>query len=107
MSKFSGKIGFAQTTETSIGVWKDVVVERFYKGDMTKSSYRYSDKDRTNSNITLNNSISIVADSYAISNIGNLKYAVVYGTPWEITDVDIKYPRLILQLGGVYNGETL
>ena len=26
-------------------------------------------------------------------------------TKWKVTSVDVQYPRLILTLGGVYNGE--
>jgi hypothetical protein len=51
------------------------------------------------------NNISIVADAFATENFGYMKYAVVKGVKWRITDIQVQYPRLILMIGGIYNGK--
>ena len=57
-----------------------------------------------NDDININNSISIVADPYAYENFHNMRYAILEGVKWKITNVEINRPRLILTIGGVYNG---
>ena len=106
MAKFYGKIGFAITGEIRPGVWDDAVIERDYVGDTIKRTYRYSSSDKVNDDLTINNSISIVADSFANENLGTMKYVKFMGTNWKIESIEPAYPRLILNLGGVYNGPT-
>lgn len=106
MSKYYGKIGFAQTVNTAPGVWEDVVVERYYKGDILTNLRRWEKSDGVNDNINISNRISIVADSFAISNLYNLKYIEFTGSLWKVTDISVEPPRLVLSIGGVYNGST-
>ena len=35
----------------------------------------------------------------------SMVYVELMGEKWKVTDVEIQYPRLILSIGGVYNGE--
>jgi hypothetical protein len=105
MAKFYGKIGFsAGNTEVSPGVWEDTVEERFYKGEVTRNSLSFREADKVNNDFSVNNSISIIADTYANQNISAMRYVVWMGTHWVISGVDVVSPRLILRLGGVYNG---
>ena len=60
-----------------------------------------------NNDITVGNSISIVADDdYAINHFFKIKYVRWTGVLWTVTNVEVKSPRLILSLGSVYNGPT-
>lgn len=104
MSKYCGKIGYATTTETSPGIWTEVITERRYYGDVTRLSRRLENGDRLNNNVNISHSISIVADGYAYDNILALRYAEWMGTKWKVTDAEVQRPRMILTLGGVYNG---
>lgn len=104
MGKFFGAIGFAETEETSPGVWEESISERNYYGDTARLSRRLENGEHLNSNVNVNHSISIVADGYAYENILSIRYAEWLGTRWKITDVEVQRPRLILTLGGVYNG---
>jgi hypothetical protein len=107
MAKFFGPIGFAITTETRPGVWKDQIEERDYIGDVIRDTSRWAaSSDSTNDDLTLNNQISIVADPFALNHFHTMKYIRFGGTNWKITGVEQKYPRLILTIGGVYNGST-
>ena len=104
MAKWHGVIGFAETTEVEPGIWDDKIVEYTYVGDLIGNSRNLQTSNGVNDNITINNQISIVADPYAREHFFNMRYATFSGTKWKVTNVDVKYPRLILSLGGVYNG---
>lgn len=108
MARFHGKVGFGLTTETSenSGVWEDFVVEHKYRGDVVKNTRKLEDSQGVNYNITVANSISIVADTFAIKQFLNIKYVRWNGNLWTVESVTVQSPRLILDLGSVYNGPT-
>lgn len=103
MAKFYGSIGYAETVETSPGVWKEQITKREYFGELIRNTRKLQTADQVNDNININNEVSIIADPYAISNFHSMRYAEFMGTKWKISNVEVKYPRLILTLGGVYN----
>lgn len=105
MAKFYGKIGYASTVETKPGVYEEQIVERYYYGDLIRNTRRLQSADQVNDDINISNEISIVADPYATNNFHTMRYAVFMGTKWKISNVEVSYPRLILTLGGVYNGQ--
>ena len=105
MAKFYGKIGYANTVETKPGVYEDQIVERSYYGDLIRNTRRLQSADQVNDDINISNEISIVADPYATNNFHTMRYAIFMGTKWKISNVEVSYPRLILTLGGVYNGQ--
>ncbi len=106
MAKYIGLIGYAKTVETTPGVWMDQIIERKATGEFVRNSSKWSiASDSTNDNLDVNNQISILADPYASENFHTMKYLTFMGTKWKITNVEVRYPRLILTVGGVYNGE--
>lgn len=105
MAKWFGVIGYAEQVETEPGVWKETITEREYFGDMTRNTRRLQSTDQLNDDISISNEISIVSDPYANENFHSMRYATYMGTKWKITSVEVQYPRLILSLGGVWNGE--
>lgn len=104
--KYYGKIGFVEQVETKPGVWEEVVIEREYYGDVLSVSKRWEKTDHLNDDLTISNRISIVADPYAYSHFHTMRYIELYGAMWLINTVEVKQPRLILSIGGVYNGES-
>lgn len=104
MAKFYGAIGYAKTVETMPGVWTEQITERDYYGDVIRNSRRLQSSDKVNDDINISNQISIVADPYAINNFHSMRYAEFMGAKWKISDVEVQYPRLLLTLGGLYNG---
>lgn len=104
MAKFYGKIGFAKTVETTPGVWKEKIVDYSYFGDIIRNARRLQSSDQLNDDINISNEISIVADPYANQNFHSMRYVEFMGAKWKITNVEVRYPRLILTVGGVYNG---
>lgn len=104
MAKFYGKVGYVHTVETAYQVYQDKCLERPYYGDVTKLSRRLESGSSVNDDITISNLISIVADPYAYENIFAMKYIWWMGKRWKITNVEVQRPRLILTIGGLYNG---
>lgn len=103
MAKFSGNIGFGYTSETTPGVWTEQIVERHYTGDLLSATRSMQSSGNQNDDISLSNRISIVADEYLNVNASLIRYVTYRGAKWKVTNVDIKFPRLILSMGGVYN----
>lgn len=105
MAKFYGPIGYAETIEKSPGVFKDAITVRNYSGDLLSNNSRWSSSsESTNDDLNINNRFSILADPYAYQNFHSMKYIEFMGTKWKINSVEVRYPRLILTTGGVYNG---
>lgn len=105
MARFYGVIGYAESVETKPGVWMDKITERNYFGEVLKDSGGWStSSDSTNDNLTINNQISIIADPFAYQNARFMKYVVFMGAKWKIKNIEVKQPRLILTIGGLYNG---
>ena len=106
MAKFYGVIGYAETVETEPGVWTEEITEREYFGDVLRNNVRRAaTSESTNDNLIPNNQISIVSDPYAIQNFHKIRYVEFMGAKWNVTNVDVLYPRLTLTMGGVYNGK--
>lgn len=104
MAKYHGKVGYGVTTETSPGVYEDVITERLYYGDIVRNSRGLREGEKVNNDLTVGNSISIVADAYANGHFFAIRYVEWAGVLWTVSDVEVQAPRLILKLGEVYNG---
>lgn len=104
MGKWYGEIGYEETVQTTPGVWKEQITKRNYYGDVIRNARRLQSANQLNDNVNVSNEISIVADPFAYQNFHSMRYVEFMGTKWKITNVEVQYPRLILELGGVYNG---
>lgn len=106
MARWYGKIGYITTEEVQPGVWApSTPTERSYDGDILSNTSRWMTTDKVNDDLNVSNRISIVADPFAYQNFHSIKYAEFMGIFWEVSNVEVQYPRLILTVGGVYNGE--
>lgn len=104
MGKWYGEIGYEETVQTTPGVWKEQITKRNYYGEVIRNTRRLQSANQLNDNINVSNEISIVADPFAYQNFHSMRYVEFMGTKWKIINVEVQYPRLILELGGVYNG---
>ena len=105
MGKWFGRIGYAEQLETTPGVWGEKIVERDYYGDVVRNYRKLESSGEVNDNINVSMEISIVADPYAIQNFHAMRYIEYMGSLWKLSNVEVNYPRLILQIGGLYNGQ--
>lgn len=105
MAKFYGIIGYSETKEVSPGIWKEVITEREYCGDLLRNTNKFQSSDKLNDNINISNEVSIVADPYARDNFHLMRYVRFnnHDVRWKVISVEVQYPRLILNVGGVYN----
>lgn len=104
MGKFYGNIGYGIKEEIRPGYWDDKIVERPYTGDIIRQYSRNASSGNVNDDINMSINISIVADPFAFEKSYLMKYVEYMGTLWKITNVEPKFPRLELTIGGVYNG---
>ena len=102
MAKFYGAIGYAQTVETEPGIWEEVITERNYYGELNRNSRNLQTSGNVNDNVNISNEISILADPYANEHIYSMRYVKFMGAKWKVNSVEVKYPRLILSVGGLY-----
>lgn len=108
MAKFFGAIGYSfGTKQATPGVWIDDIVEKNYYGDVLRNTRRLESGENLNDNLRVDNLISIVADAYAYENFFAIRYISWMGALWKVASVDASQrPRLVLTIGGVYNGPT-
>lgn len=99
-------MGYAETTETTPGVWRDVITEYTYFGNVIRNSRQLQEAQKVNDNVTVSNTISIVADPYARANFHKIRYVGWNDTLWKVVNIEERSPRLELRLGEVYNGPT-
>ena len=106
MARFHGNVGYGVAREEpeGSGVWVDTITEVAYFGDVIRNTRKLESGEHLNSDISVGNSISIVADEYAIQHFFDIKYVMWLGVPWTVTNVEVRSPRLVLSLGGKYNG---
>ena len=105
MAKYYGQIGYEETTEIRPGIFTPSITERNYYGDVLRNARRLESGEKINDDVVVNNSLSIVADPYAYQHFFAIRYVTWMGARWKVTHVDVKSPRLILTIGGVYNGK--
>lgn len=106
MARFHGKVGYGQDVDKGNGVWETEITEKSYFGDVVRNYRRSQQGEKVNNNLTTSTQISIVSDSYANEHFSAIRYVEWAGVLWEVNSVDQEHPRLILELGGVYNGPT-
>ena len=106
MAKKKCKITFISEVESPVGsgVWRPQKTERYYKADIINNVRGLTPGEGTNNNVTVSNRFSIVGDPYANANFSAMRSIYWMGAEWEIKSVSIEYPRLILEIGGVWNG---
>lgn len=102
--KFSGIVGFwVEDQEVEAGIWKPLIVDRPYYGEVLSNSRRFSSADKQNADLEITNQLSILSDLYMRQNWQSIRYVVWNGVKWSVSSIDISYPRIKLNLGGVYN----
>jgi hypothetical protein len=106
MARYFGRIGYGGTVEKAEGVWEDEIVERSYYGDVIRNARNLREGENLNFDLSVQNSISIVADAYANEHFFAIRYVEWAGVLWTVSAVEVQSPRLILRLGEVYNGPT-
>ena len=104
MTKYYGKIGYAETIETSPGYWEPSIVEKPSFGEWIRYSAKFQiTADSTNDNKDVASELSIVADPYLVEHSSTVRYIVHMGAKWKVTAIKPQHPRLILTVGGLWH----
>ena len=108
MARFYGVIGYGESVETppDSGKWVMDITERTYSGDVLRDTRSLEEGVGLNKDIVVGNRFSVVADECANGHYHAIKYVVWRGSRWTVTQVESQPPRLILNIGSVYNGPT-
>ena len=104
MAKWYGNVGFSETAEVEPGSYEPSIIERPYFGDVISNHWKRQNSQGINDDVNLSNQISIVSDPYADQHCSSIAYVEYMGSKWKVTDVEVQYPRLMLSIGGVWNG---
>lgn len=107
--RFAGLVGYIETEETSPGIHLPVETTRKMRGDVLSAKTQNSQDGRTTEtslykDIRLSHRFSLVGDAYSFKNYMYLKWIIVEGHKWEVSSVEIQSPRLLISIGGLYNG---
>ena len=105
MAKFYGVVGYGAGGQTEPGIYDPQIIERSYYGDILSKNWKFESSGNVNDDINIANRISIVADEFAYKNSYAIRYVEFTGARWKVSNIEVQRPRLILTIGGVYNGE--
>lgn len=107
MARFHGEVGYVdEAIEVSPGVWENNIVEYSYYGDVERNTMILRDGQSVNNDLSVGNSIRIVADAYAREHFFAIRYVRWMGVLWLVDAVEVQHPRLLLRLGSKYDGPT-
>lgn len=106
MARFHSFIGFEEQATVVGGVYKETIVERPYFGDVLRDNRSLEPGQGVNDNINVGNYFSVVGDAYSNLNFHAIRYVKWAGANWKVTRVEVQRPRLLITVGGVYNGPT-
>lgn len=104
--KYYGRIGFMVTEEEpdNPSVYSEKLVYKTYSGDVERNMTKWSSSDKLNDDLNVSNSVSIVADPFAYNHSSSIRCIEFMGSLWKVDSVTVRFPRLVLSIGGVYNG---
>ena len=73
---------------------------------MIKNYRRDSTGSNSNLDVTLSNQLSVVVDPFLLNSFHEILYVTYNGAKWRVSSVDIQYPKMILDFGGLYKEES-
>ena len=104
MNRWYGKVCYVETAEVQPGIWDEKETVRQYYGEWAKKSSKFKVSGDVNDDRDVSAELSIMADPYADLHFHSIRYVEYNGVKWKVNTVEPRRPRLILSLGGVYNG---
>ena len=109
MAKYAGLVGYVTQEESGPGVWSSDENPKMMRGDIIRQSSSGQNDGRTtsskiNTDVALNHRVSLIGDAYAFGNYYNIRWLQLDGLRWIVTSVEIQRPRIIVTLGGLWNG---
>lgn len=104
MARFHGMVGYAETYESAPDVFSERIVEYPYFGDVKQDLRKNQPTDQIHDSVIQQNLVEILGDKYAFDHYYAMRYVLFNGVRWEVGYVEVRYPRLWIRFGKVYNG---
>jgi len=104
MARFSGVVGYESEPKLVDGIATTSYDERQMRGDVLNYTQQMEPSQTAYDDVTLSNRISIVGDKYAFLHCSQIRYVVFEGQKWKVTSMTVARPRIILSVGGIWNG---
>lgn len=105
-NKFHGFLGFVKFVESGTSPGKfDVVEEEIpVKGDLLRNALKYEPVEGNEKlNMAISNRFSFIAPNRVFENFEFLKFITWNNVRWNISNIEVNSPRLIVSISGVYN----
>lgn len=105
--RYAGKLGIAEQTETSPGVWEETITEVDVVGDLVQRTETLVQEDSIHNVIGTTTSVSVLSRSgVGQQDNSNMRYLTHAGKRWMISSIVDQFPKQVLYLGGEYHGPT-
>jgi len=106
--KYYGDVTFViqQEDPNAPGNWKEYRVIKPYKGEWKRVISKWEGGSTLIDNKRINNQLEIISDPFATLNFANIRSVKWMGQEWAINTVTLAPPRIILEIGGLYNAST-
>ena len=103
--KYFGKIGFWEANyQERPGVIIPKIVEKEYFGELTYQTLRWNPTNSQTDDLNISNTLSIISDTYCLEHFNDIKYIILNGIKLKVSSISIEPPRVVLSIGGEYNG---
>lgn len=103
--KWYGQLAYRDSVEVEPGIWEDQITEVNKFGDVLRNYSSNQQGTKINDDISVSNQISIIADPYLLESFHKIIYITFGGAKWRVSNVEVRYPRLIITLGSLYVSE--
>lgn len=88
------------------GNWKEYKIVKPYMGEWKRVESKWIAGDKVNDDKRINNQLEIIADSFALANWTNIRCVKWRGLEWAVPTATLRPPRVVLEIGGLYNAGT-
>lgn len=102
--RFYGAVGYGVEVETRPGLPETVIKEVMARGDVDRLAISLEDDAKVNPDIRTTHALRLMLSPDLREHFATLKYVTWQGVRWSISTVEAIPPRILVRLGGVYNG---
>lgn len=98
-------VGFwFEDEETGLDEYSPKIETKSYYVDLEDTIVKNQSTKFQNDKIVISNTIKIFADLFIKNNWPSIRYVSMDGVKYNVSSMKLTYPRLTIELGGVYNG---
>jgi len=88
------------------GDWKEYTIVKPYMGDWKRVESRWNQGSNLIDDKRVNNQLEIISDPFAVTNFTHIRCVKWMGHEWAVTTVTLRPPRIVMEIGGLYNAST-